>query len=325
MIAFACPSCGHQVSCPDHFAGKQGKCPRCRNSVSIPTAPQLPVIRQASLPAEPPALELVEAIDAEVLPAERRPIDVQIRPAAIACPFCAEPILPVAKKCKHCGELLDVALRAAEETRRLLELTAAQKPAVQHVHVVNNVESRSEAKASATAWADGGCGSGCGALILLALVIWMFSAMCAPDRRQPPPSPPPPTVQTSIKPFVPVPHPLPIPELPDRVSVCKRGIAATAALLTELGKARVEENTPETLAALRRRISDERERIDRDTNYARDRPELRAEVRLRQAAAQLVSASLDDVKQLRIVSKLDALVTEDLKAAAAEVTALETR
>lgn len=34
------------------------------------------------------------------------------------CPFCAEEISPAAKKCKHCGETLDVALRAAEEAKR---------------------------------------------------------------------------------------------------------------------------------------------------------------------------------------------------------------
>ncbi len=34
------------------------------------------------------------------------------------CPFCAESINSKAKKCKHCGEFLDVALRAAEEARK---------------------------------------------------------------------------------------------------------------------------------------------------------------------------------------------------------------
>lgn len=34
------------------------------------------------------------------------------------CPFCAEDIRAEAKKCKHCGETLDVTLRIAEEARR---------------------------------------------------------------------------------------------------------------------------------------------------------------------------------------------------------------
>lgn len=38
----------------------------------------------------------------------------QIEPVATtSCPFCAEPINPQAKKCKHCGEIIDVVLRTA--------------------------------------------------------------------------------------------------------------------------------------------------------------------------------------------------------------------
>ena len=33
------------------------------------------------------------------------------------CPYCAEHVSALAKKCKHCGETLDVALRAAEEAK----------------------------------------------------------------------------------------------------------------------------------------------------------------------------------------------------------------
>jgi hypothetical protein len=39
-------------------------------------------------------------------------------PSYKECPFCSEQIRATAKKCKHCGETLDVVLRAAEEERR---------------------------------------------------------------------------------------------------------------------------------------------------------------------------------------------------------------
>lgn len=42
-------------------------------------------------------------------------------PQSQTCPFCAEEIKPNAKKCKHCGETLDVGLRAAEEAMRMAQ------------------------------------------------------------------------------------------------------------------------------------------------------------------------------------------------------------
>lgn len=41
--------------------------------------------------------------------------------ATIECPFCAEQISVRAKKCRHCGETIDVAMRKAEEALRASE------------------------------------------------------------------------------------------------------------------------------------------------------------------------------------------------------------
>lgn len=41
--------------------------------------------------------------------------------ATVDCPFCAEPINARARKCRHCGETVDVAMRKAEEAMRFSE------------------------------------------------------------------------------------------------------------------------------------------------------------------------------------------------------------
>lgn len=41
--------------------------------------------------------------------------------ATIECPFCAKDVKATAKKCRHCGETLDIALRRAEEALRASE------------------------------------------------------------------------------------------------------------------------------------------------------------------------------------------------------------
>ena len=51
------------------------------------------------------------------------------------CPFCAEMVSIRAKKCCHCGEIIDPVLRMVEEQKRRLEKNEAgtASPAVVHV------------------------------------------------------------------------------------------------------------------------------------------------------------------------------------------------
>lgn len=95
----SCPSCGTTCNIPDSLVGQQVRCPTCKN----PFLGQSPV-------AVPVQLDVA-------LPSDR---------AESACPFCGERVLAVAKKCKHCGETIDVALRAAEEA----SLAARRQPMV---------------------------------------------------------------------------------------------------------------------------------------------------------------------------------------------------
>lgn len=56
-------------------------------------------------------------------PLDKKVIEVEPKEPIITfekeCPFCSEYIKNTAKKCKHCGEILDVVLRAADESKRV--------------------------------------------------------------------------------------------------------------------------------------------------------------------------------------------------------------
>ena len=88
------------------------------------------------------------------------------------CPFCDETISLRARKCKHCGELLDPTLRAAAEAQR----------ASGGVQIVNMVEGgRASAGASAHAEAknekDSCLQQGCGCLVLLFILGMVAAAL----------------------------------------------------------------------------------------------------------------------------------------------------
>jgi DNA-directed RNA polymerase subunit RPC12/RpoP len=84
-ISFRCDGCGAAINAPEKAAGRQAKCPSCSAPVFVPQAP-------VSVPPAPaPAAQA---------------------PEYKSCPYCSEQILAAARKCKHCGELLDPQLRA---------------------------------------------------------------------------------------------------------------------------------------------------------------------------------------------------------------------
>lgn len=128
MARVVCPACKQAGNIPEEFLGQRIKCPHCNERFSAPgqpptlpgakrvepspatTRPAPPLeVASAPLPATVQAAELA-AIAAAPLPA---------KPETKGCPYCGEEILAIALKCKHCGEYLDVALRAAEEAKRL--------------------------------------------------------------------------------------------------------------------------------------------------------------------------------------------------------------
>ena len=88
-IRATCEGCGKLTQTGDDWAERTGLCPHCGRQVSFPTAKPVvhaPVAKPVNQPAA----------------------DTRV------CPFCGEVILSVAKKCKHCGEYLDILLRQSQ-------------------------------------------------------------------------------------------------------------------------------------------------------------------------------------------------------------------
>ncbi len=103
-IQIRCKNCDSKLKAPDSAIGRKAKCPKCKSLLVISDDH----IRKDMLVPKTDVSKVVV----------RRPI-----PCNKKCPYCSEEVLVTAKKCKHCGEILDAALRSAEEARR----SAAEK------------------------------------------------------------------------------------------------------------------------------------------------------------------------------------------------------
>lgn len=116
MIRWTCLSCNKQLKAARSATGKTIKCPQCGEVTHIPrpkpTHQPPPTNRLL-----PPDINLLPFLS----PAPDQPPAHQHAPSPArtkTCPFCAEPIHVDAKKCKHCGEIIDPTLRSYSPQRQ---------------------------------------------------------------------------------------------------------------------------------------------------------------------------------------------------------------
>lgn len=97
MIGISC-SCGWSAQVPDSYAGKRGKCPKCKEKIPVPSL-------MSNVPENPPRKN---------------------------CDFCGESILKTANKCRYCGEYLNPALRNQSTPQPIVinEPTSTSNPGV---------------------------------------------------------------------------------------------------------------------------------------------------------------------------------------------------
>jgi phage FluMu protein Com len=78
MIALTCPGCGKSLNVKDEFAGKRGKCPHCKQPVTIPAPAAAPTVMESAPAYGPPPTVAPEVTAEPKTPAQQ----------AEACTIC---------------------------------------------------------------------------------------------------------------------------------------------------------------------------------------------------------------------------------------------
>ena len=149
MIPVECPNCKSQLKAPDEAAGRTAKCKKCGSPITIPRVAASNVDKpnpNAMIPSR--QLEIKTSAPPPIVRGVLEPKKTLVPTNPTTnCAFCGEEVLASAKKCKHCGEILDVALRAADEAKRFAEQSnrgqqfipaAASSSSSSTVVVINN-------------------------------------------------------------------------------------------------------------------------------------------------------------------------------------------
>ena len=105
MVRFNCQHCGHRIIVPDEYAGMKERCPDCSQVNVVPSSS----VKEIDEIDNTIGKMLEQDASVSSLHSVELPQQDTMAEGTKKCPYCAETILAVASKCKHCKS--DLTLR----------------------------------------------------------------------------------------------------------------------------------------------------------------------------------------------------------------------